>query len=55
MFEKMGELLGVGFCEYDQLVDEDDKQKLLLKQSLKNKKKKMKARDLVKAYSKQHD
>lgn len=55
MFEKMGDTLGSAFHEYSALIEEDEKQHFQLKQQLKNKKKKMKAKDLVNAYSKQQE
>ncbi|CDW76600.1 UNKNOWN [Stylonychia lemnae] len=52
---KMGEILGNGFYEYHTLIEEDEKQRLIVKQQIKNKKKRMKAKDLVQAYSKQQE
>eukprot|EP00350_Pseudokeronopsis_sp_OXSARD2_P009482 CAMPEP_0170562626 /NCGR_PEP_ID=MMETSP0211-20121228/61584_1 /TAXON_ID=311385 /ORGANISM="Pseudokeronopsis sp., Strain OXSARD2" /LENGTH=63 /DNA_ID=CAMNT_0010879737 /DNA_START=131 /DNA_END=322 /DNA_ORIENTATION=+ len=37
MFERMGELLGDSFYEYVSLVEEDEKQRHMLKQKLLNK------------------
>ena len=55
MFESMGDILGHGFYDYVTLMEDDDKQKLLLMEQLKLKKKKMKAKDLVNACSKQQE
>lgn len=51
MLENMGFVLGGGFYEYQTLVEEDEKQKFLIKQQIKNKKKRIKAKDLVQAYA----
>jgi hypothetical protein len=51
MLEQMGAVLGSGFHEYQILVEEDEKQKLILKKQIKNKKKKIKAKDIAKAYN----
>jgi cytosolic carboxypeptidase protein 2/3 len=47
MLESMGGALGSGFHEYVTLVEEDEKYKVTLKQQIKNKKKKMKAKDIA--------
>lgn len=46
-FEEMGNVLGTSFHEYFSLVEEDDRQKQLLKEKIQLKKKKMKARDIT--------
>ena len=47
--EDMGKTLGLGFHEYGDLIDEDARQKFQLKQQIKSKKRKLKARDIAKA------
>lgn len=45
--EEMGKVLGNGFNEYFELVENDDRQKQIIRERLHNKKRKMKARDIT--------
>lgn len=45
--EDMGKTLGMGFSEYFELVEEDDRVKALMRERLKTKRRKMKARDIT--------
>ena len=47
--EEMGKVLGVGIHEYSELVEEDDRQRYWVREQIKSKKKKIKARDIAKA------
>ena len=51
--EHMGATLGGSFVDYTDLADEDERQKDVVRQALKNKKKKLKARDIAKAIIRQ--
>lgn len=51
--EKMGEILGNGFHEYHILVEEDEKQRVILRQQMKEKKRRLKAKDISQALAKQ--
>lgn len=54
-FEEMGKTLGIGFSEYFELVDDDDRAKAVIKERLKKKRRKMKARDITLAMNKQEN
>jgi len=54
-FMQVGVLLGEVFQEYSCLIEEDDRQKQELKELIKKKKKKMRAKDIVKAFKAQDD
>jgi hypothetical protein len=49
MLAEQGQALGEAFWEYQSLVEEDEKARAALRAALKNKKKKLRARDIVKA------
>jgi hypothetical protein len=54
-FFDIGKYLGVVFQEYSCLVEEDERQKQILKEIIKKKKKKMRAKDIVRAFKVQDD
>ena len=49
----MGDLLGHGFFDYQTLVDDDDRAKVLAREQIKIKKKKMRAKDIANAINRQ--
>ena len=49
----MGATLACSMSEYTDLVDEDERQKAQVREAMKNKKKKLKARDIAKAINRQ--
>lgn len=51
----MGKTLGMGFSEYFELVDDDDRAKAVIKERLKKRRRKMKARDITLAMIKQEN
>ncbi len=51
--QEMGCILGNTMYDYNDLVDEDDRQKAQVREALRSKKKKMKARDIAKAIIRQ--
>ena len=51
--EHMGATLACSMSEYTDLVDEDERQKAQVREAMKNKKKKLKARDIAKAINRQ--
>lgn len=53
--EEMGKTLGMGFSEYFELVDDDDRAKAVIKERLKKRRRKMKARDITLAMIKQEN
>ena len=51
--QEMGGILGHTMCDYNDLVDEDERQKAQVREALRSKKKKLKARDIAKAIIRQ--
>ena len=47
--EEMGQTLGTGFADYQNLVEDDERQKVYAREQLKKKKTKMRARDIAQA------
>ena len=48
--EKMGEILGETLADYTDMVDYDDRQKSQVREAIKKKKKKLRAKDIAKAF-----